>query len=114
VPGGFRLDYSRLGIDSVLLSDEQAAIVRMLDEILLPKRYQVGNLRADDEASMAKWRRKANDVQHLTAHLIAGHDAFVTSNDDDLLKKRAELRTRTGIVVVNPVEAVQMAHGQAA
>lgn len=88
MPGGFRLDYSRLGIDSVLLSDEQAAIVRMLDEILLPKRYQVGNLRADDEASMAKWRRKANDVQHLTAHLIAGHDAFVTSNDDDLLKKR--------------------------
>jgi hypothetical protein len=32
VPGGFRLDYSRLGIDTVLLSDEQAAIVRMLDE----------------------------------------------------------------------------------
>jgi hypothetical protein len=114
VPGGFRLDYSRLGIDTVLLSDEQAAIVRTIDEILLPKRYQVGNLHADDEAFMAKWRRKANDVQHLTAHLIAGHDAFVTSDDDDMLKKRADLRTRTGIVVVDPGEAVQMAHGQAA
>jgi hypothetical protein len=63
---------------------------------------------------MAKWRRKVNDVQHLTAHLIAGHYAFVTSDDDDMLKKRADLQARTGIVVVNPAEAVQMAHGQAA
>jgi hypothetical protein len=65
---------------TVLLSDEQATIVRTLDEILL----------------------------------IAGHDAFVTSDDDDMLKKRADLQARTGIVVVNPAEAVQMAHGQAA
>jgi len=114
VPGGFRLNYSRLGIDTALLSEEQAATVRTIDEILLPTRYQVGNLRADDEISMAKWRRKANDVQHLTAHLIAGHDAFVTSDDDDMLKKRAELQTRAGIVVVDPLEAVQMAHSQAA
>jgi hypothetical protein len=114
VPGGFRLSYSHLGIDTVLLSTEQKAIAETIDEILLSEAYRVGNLRADDEASMAKWRRKANDVQHLVAHLIAGHDAFVTSDDDDMLKKRAELRTRTGIVVVNPAEAVQMAHGQAA
>jgi hypothetical protein len=114
VPGALILDYSRLGIDSLLVSDEQAAIAKTIDEILLPKRYQVGNLRADDEAFMAKWRRKKNDVQHLLAHLIAGHDAFVTSDDDDMLKKRADLRARTGIVVVNPAAAVQMAHGQAA
>jgi hypothetical protein len=56
----------------------------------------------------------ADDVQHLVAHLIAGHDAFVTSDKKDMLKKRAELRTRTGIVVVNPAEAVQLAHAQAA
>ena len=112
VPGGFRLNYSRLGIDTVLLSDEQAATVRTIDEILLTKPYQVGNLRADDEAFMAKWRQKVTDVQHLTAHLIAGYDAFVTS-DGRMLKKRADLRTRTGIVVVDPAEAVQLAHGQA-
>jgi hypothetical protein len=111
VPGALILDYSQLGIDSVLLSEEQAAIAKTIDEILLPKAYQVGNLPADDEAFMAKWRRKKNDVQHLLAHLIAGHDAFVTSDDDDMLKKRADLRTRTGIVVVNPAEAVQMARG---
>jgi hypothetical protein len=114
VPGALILDYSRLGIDSVLLSEEQAAIAKTVDEILLPKAYQVGNLRADDETVMARWRRKKNDVQHVLAHLIAGHDAFVTNDDDDMLKKRAELRARTGIVVVDPAEAVQMAHGRAA
>ena len=68
----------------------------------------------DDAALMAKWRRKVTDVHHLTGHLMAGHDAFVTSDHDDMIKKRADLRARTGIVVVSPAEAVQMAHGQAA
>jgi len=113
VPGGARVSYSRLGVDTVILSEEQGVIAKMIDEILLPG-YQAGSLREDDEAGMAKWRRKANDVQHLVAHLIAGHDAFVTSDHDDLLKKRAQLRAQTGIVVVNPAEAVQMARGQAA
>jgi hypothetical protein len=115
VPGGFRLNYSQLGIDTVLLSEDHKAIARALDEILLPEAYQVGRLQADDPAVMARWRREgADDVQHLVAHLIAGHDAFVTSDKKDMLKKRAELRTRTGIVVVDPAEAVQLARGQAA
>src|SRR6266536_3412323 len=113
VPGGFRVDYSRLGVDTVLLSEDQKVAAETIDEILLPKTYRTENLRADDEAAMAKWRRKANDVQHLVAHLIAGHDAFVAS-DDDVLKRRAELRARTGIVVVDPAKAVQMARGQGA
>ncbi len=113
VRGAFRLDYSRLGVDTVLLSDEQKATAMKIDEILLREVYRVGNLRADDEAFMAVWRRKANDVQQLVAHLIAGHDAFVTSDDDDMLKKRAELQARTGIVVVDPAQAVQLAYQQA-
>ena len=63
---------------------------------------------------MAKWRQKVTDVHHLNRHMMAGHDAFVTSDHDDMLKKRADLRARIGIVVVSPAEAVQMAHGQAA
>jgi hypothetical protein len=113
VPGGARVSYARLGVDTVILSEEQAAIARTIDEILLPG-YQAGSLREDDEVGMAKWRRKANDVQHLVAHLIARHDAFVTSDHDDLLKKRAELRARTGIVVVDPAEATQLVRGHAA
>jgi hypothetical protein len=74
----------------VLLSEEQKAVAMTLDEILLPEAYRVGNLRPEDGALMANWRRKANDVQHLVAHLIAGHDAFVTSDDDDMLKKRTD------------------------
>jgi hypothetical protein len=42
VPGGFRLNYSRLGIDTTLLSPEQKAIAQSLDETLLPKAYQAG------------------------------------------------------------------------
>jgi hypothetical protein len=48
---------------------------------------------------MAALRRKVTDVQHLTAHLMAGHDAFVTSDHDDMLRKRGAIRSRTGIVV---------------
>jgi hypothetical protein len=110
IRGAFRLGYSRLGIDTVLLSEEQKAVAMTIDEILLPKAYRVGNLRADDEALMVKWRRKANDAQHLVAHLIAGHDA--TSDDADMLKKRAELLARTGIVVIDPTEAVRIARQQ--
>lgn len=106
VPGAFRLDYSRLGVDTVLLSEEQKALAETVDEILLPKAYQAGNLQSD-EAFMDNWRRKANDVQHLVAHLIASHDAFVTS-DGGMLKKRTKLRARTGIVVVDPPEALAM------
>ena len=112
VPGGFRLDYSRLGIDTVLLSEDQKAAAQAIDEILLPDAYRTPNLRAGDEAFMDNWRRKANDVQHLVAHLIAGHDAFVTS-DGGMLKRRVELRVLAGIEVVDPAEAVRLARGQA-
>jgi hypothetical protein len=38
----------------------------------------------------------------------------VTRDGDDMLKRRAEIRARTGIVVVDPVEAVQLVRGHAA
>jgi hypothetical protein len=103
VPGPHRIGYSGLGGPDVLPGEEHAAADAVVREILFP----------GGGASKAS-RRKITDVQHLTAHLMAGHDAFVTSDDDDMLDKRAELRARTGIVVVNPAEAIQMAHGQAA
>jgi hypothetical protein len=101
------------GLDG-LPDDDNAAADATLREILLPERLQPGNWDEDDPALLALNRRKVTDVQHLTAHRMAGHDAFVTSDHDDMLKKRADLRARTGIVVVSPAEAVQMAHGQAA
>ena len=115
VPGPFRLGYSKLGGPDFLVDDDNiAAVDALLCEILLRERYQAANLQEDDAALMAKWRRKVTHVHHLTGHLMAGHDAFVTSDHDDMLKKRADLRARTGIVIVSPAEAVQMAHGQAA
>ena len=115
VPGPFRLGYSKLGGPDFLVDDDNiAAVDALLSEILLRERYQAANLQEDDAALMAKWRQKVTDVHHLTGHLMAGHDAFVTSDHDDMLKKRADLRARTGIVIVSPAETVQMAHGQAA
>ena len=113
VPGGLRLGYSQLGVDSVLLSPEQKVKVRVLDELLVPEEYRNGKFQADDPAVRARWGREgADDVQHLVAHLIAGHDAFVTSDKKDMLKRREVIRERTGIVIVDPVEAVQLVHGR--
>jgi hypothetical protein len=102
IPGPFRFDYSALDGPDGFPTDEHAAADAAIRQILLR-----------GKASTAS-RRKIADVQHLTAHLIAGHDAFVTSDDDDMLKRRAEIQARTGITVVDPVEAVQLARSHAA
>jgi hypothetical protein len=39
---------------------------------------------------------------------MAGHDAFVTSDDHDMLRHQEPIRRRTGIVVLDP-EALQLA-----
>lgn len=105
VPGPLRLDYSTLGGGDVLASEASAALATIIEQIVLPAEYQVGELRPDDPEFMAKWRRKVNDVQHLAAHLAAGHDAFVTSDEDDIVKKRDRLHAATGLVVLTPAEA---------
>lgn len=48
---------------------------------------------------MARWSRRINDVQHLAAHHMAGHDAFVTSDHDDIVSKREQLWERARIRV---------------
>lgn len=111
IPGPFRFGYSNWGGPDVLTDDAAATADAALREILLPERFQPERLDENDPALMAANRRKITDVQHLTAHLMAGHDAFVTSDHDDMLKKRAEIRARTQITVINPVEAVELAHG---
>lgn len=107
-PGPFRLDYSRLGGPDVLVSDKQAAVVETIEDIVLPAGYRVGQLRIDDERFMDKWRRRINDVQHLAAHHMAGHDAFVTGDHDDIVKRRDQLWERLRIRVYTPDEAVEV------
>jgi hypothetical protein len=112
VPGPFRFGYSTWGGPDVFTDSDHGTADAALREILLPERFQPGRLDEDDPVLMAANRRKVTDVQHLTAHLMAGHDAFVTSDHDDMLKRRVELRARTGIVIVDPAEAVQLANDQ--
>jgi hypothetical protein len=101
VPGPFRFDYSGLDGPDGAPNDDAIAADATLCGILLPGRAATAS------------RRKITDVHHLTAHFMAGHDAFVTSDQDDMLHKREVIRQRTGIVVVDPGEAVQMAGAQA-
>jgi hypothetical protein len=103
VPGLWRFDYSGFDGPEVdgpdrFVDDRGAAVDEALRQIL----------RRGSTSS----RRKITDVQHLTAHFMAGHDAFVTSDQDDMLHKRQVIQQRTGIVVVDPSEAVAMAHRQ--
>jgi hypothetical protein len=98
VPGPCRRGYSRRDGPDVRTDAATAAADAALCEILSGK------------ASLAS-RRRITDVQHLTAHYMAGHDAFVTTDHDDMLGHRKAIRRRTGIVIVNPAEAVQLVHG---
>jgi hypothetical protein len=104
--GPFRLDYSQLDGPDVLIDDDTAEIIAIVEEVLLRPACRVGQLDASDQALMERWSRKINDVQHLAAHHMAGHDAFVTSDFDDMVKKRQDLWTRAKIRVLTPTEAL--------
>jgi hypothetical protein len=101
VPGPFRLDLSKLDRPDVQVSDEIAQADEKIKSILRQS-YQTGD---------AFPSRKINDIHHLTAHLMAGHDAFVTQDEDDMIKRRQALRNDVGVTVVTPAEAVGLAMG---
>jgi hypothetical protein len=111
IPGPWRLGYSGLEGPDGFTDDDHAAADLPLREIILPEELQRGRLDDNDPALLDLNRRKVTDVQHLTAHLLAGHDAFVTSDHDDMLRRRDAIRRRTGIVVLDPAEAVQLVRG---
>jgi hypothetical protein len=74
VPGPCRRGYSRRDGPDLRTDAATAAADAALSEILLP-----------GKATLAS-RRKITDIQHLTAHYMAGHDAFVTSDQGGLLQ----------------------------
>ena len=102
IPGPRRVGYSGLEGPDVFTEADNGAADTALRELLLPGRLQPGRLDEHDPALLALNRRKITDVHHLTAHRMAGHDAFVTSDHDDMLRKRQAIRHRTGIVIVDP------------
>jgi len=111
-PGPFRLDYSYLDGPDVLVSDQQAAVIDAIEDIVLSAEYRVGQLPTDNEEFMAKWSRKINDVQHLAAHHMAGHNALVTGDHHDIVKRRDQLWERVRILIFTPGEAVEAIHSQ--
>lgn len=85
----------------MLVNNEIAQADEKIKSILWPS-YRTGD---------ALPSPKVNDVHHLTAHLMAGHDAFVTKDEKDILRRRQALRNDVGITVVDPAEAVVLAMG---
>lgn len=108
VPGPFRLDYSRLDGPDVLVSDDLAELDSVVREIVLPRRLGTGGMSGDASLSDRDVRRFI-DVQHLLAHRMAGHDAFVTTDFDDLVGRRDRLLTEAGITIWTLIEAVDKA-----
>jgi hypothetical protein len=99
IPGPFRLGMSFLDRSDVLVEDHIPAIDEAISKIVV-------GVKPGDARS-----KRMQDVHHLTAHYMAERDAFVTSDDDDMIKKRKRerLRSEVGIVVLSPSEAVALA-----
>ncbi len=105
IPQPLRLDFSVPG-RSMLIDDRTQDACRVIEEILLPPDLRAGALDPSNGQLMGRWRKRIKDVQHLASRFYHNHDVFVTSDDDDMLRKRDELRRRTGIVIDSPAEAV--------
>lgn len=107
VPQPLLLDYGA-PLGRVALADERtAAAGQVIQEILLPPDLRPGAFDTSDPHLMARWRKRARDVQHLTSHVLHRHDLFVTSDGDDMVTKRDALLRRVGIVIETPAEAAQ-------
>jgi hypothetical protein len=104
VPGPLRLgpDYEFFNGD-VFIDDDTQHVDKQISQIVLEGK------KPEDAG------RRMIDVHHLTAHLMAGHDVFVT-RDKHMIKKRTQerLRSEVGIVVMTPPEAIALALGQTA
>jgi hypothetical protein len=98
VPGPFRFDMSTFDGPDVWGDDETADVDKVISTIVLPKGLQPENA-----------GRRMQDVHHLTAHYMAKRDVFVTLDDDDMIRRRGELKAKVGIVVATPSEAVALA-----
>jgi hypothetical protein len=112
VPGPARLDYSAWDGPDVLVDDDFGPVDEALRRILLPAHLapeQVGPDTVLTEADV----RNMHDVQHLGAHRLSGHDAFVTEDHRDILRRGEEITRQTGIVVWTLAQAVEEVRQQA-
>jgi hypothetical protein len=98
-PGPFRFDMSHLGGPDVPTEDDIPAVDEAIAKIV------VGMTPEETPA------KRMQDVHHLTAHHMAKCDAFVTLDHDDMIRKRADLKSKVDIVILTPSEAVAMARG---
>jgi hypothetical protein len=111
VPGPFRRDMSTFDGPDVFLDDNDTSDVdEAITKILIPEHLRPPNVRMED---LQKASKRMQDVHHLTSHHMSKGDAFVTLDDDDMIRKRTELKAMVGIVIVTPSEALSLARSGA-
>jgi hypothetical protein len=112
VPQPFRFDFSPFDDPGhgFMKGPEEVALLKKLEEIMVPADLRPGRFDpAKEPALQVKFRRKIADVQHLGGHLMSGNDYFVTTDSDDMLRKKARILAATSIRVIDPTEAVNIA-----
>ncbi len=96
--GAWILGVSKLGIDTTLVSDEQAQIHNEMTHVVFP------NLSI---TSKEPHLGDVFDIAILFEHYLQKNDLLVTRDRAHLLKQK-QLRDRWGIRVVDPVEALKI------
>jgi hypothetical protein len=96
VPGPARWDYSVWDGPDVLVDEEYGSVDEALRRVVLPRRLWAESM-TDQSALSHDDVRHLHDLQHLAAHRLAGHDAFITSDVKDILRKRDVILAETGI-----------------
>jgi len=98
VPGPRRFDMSTFDGPDVLIDDDTQDVDEAIAKIVLPRGLKPENA-----------GKRMQDVHHLTAHYMAKRDIFATGDHDDMIRKCSELKSKVGITVATPSEAVDLA-----
>lgn len=98
IPGPTALDVSPMDSGDILVDDEQATVLKRLHAL-----FPLLTAPVDD-----RQRRRQFDFLHVAAAYLAGADALVTTDQDDLLKRSSAIAEITMVSVLDPTEAVKV------
>jgi hypothetical protein len=91
-----RFDTSKWGQGDVFSDDRLERLHGEVKQIVFP------GLTESDR----RYRNKINDVDHIVGHMLNRRDIFVT-DDNDILRRRDQLKIGPGIVVMTPDECLK-------
>lgn len=91
-----RWDVSKWDKGDFYIDERQQELWNELQRVIFP------GLKQEDK----KYNNKVSDIDHLVGHIINRRDIFIT-NDLGLIKKAETLKNSSGLVVMNPKDALE-------